>query len=125
MAEGQEYCLKCGVPAVPSAEKIDKGDTVSTKEEKGEGFSLGLFIWAIVNTLLCSAPAGIIALVFSLLAKYEDGVKAQNYNKVAKISNIIGTAIGVIVAVIVIFAYVMMFAMLIGISAGASGSMYY
>lgn len=122
MAEGQEYCLKCGVPVKPASETIETGETVK-KDTSGE-FSVGLLIWSIVNLLMCNQIAGAIALVFALLAKDEEEVKAKRYNKISKIANIVGTALGVLAVVFVVIIYFFMFIM-IGVAAGTTGGYYY
>ena len=123
MAEGQEYCLKCGVPVKPASETIETGETVK-KDTSGE-FSVGLLIWSIVNLLMCNQIAGAIALVFALLAKDEEEVKAKRYNKISRITNIVGTALGVLAVVFVVIIYFLMFVMVIGMTAGTTGGYYY
>lgn len=122
MAEGQEYCLKCGVPVKPASDTVDTGVTV--KKDKGGEFSIGLLIWSIINLLMCNQIAGAIALVFTLLAKDEEEAKAKRYNKISKITNIVGTAIGVLAVVFVVIVYFLMFVMMLGAAAGTGGYYY-
>ena len=114
LEEGQEICTGCGVP-------VKEPQPAVVEEEKKAELNVGLFVWSLVNLILCSqVAAGVIALIFTLLAKGESLEKAARYNKIAKIANIVGTVIGVVVALAVI-AYVCFLFFIIGMS----GLMYY
>ena len=124
MAEGQEFCMKCGAQKVPSAETVDLNQEIKT-EKKNEGLNVGMLVWSIINIALCNQIAGAIALIFTLLARDEEEVKAKRYNGYSKLFNIIGTALGVLAVIIVVIYFFFMFAMLLGLSTGLSSSMYY
>lgn len=58
--------------------------------------SVGMLVWSILNTVLCSRLLGIIALVFTILA--EGAVSADDEQKklrTARILNVIATVIGI------------------------------
>lgn len=112
LEEGQVICTGCGVPvAEPQPVNIE----VEEKNKKAE-LNVGQFVWSLVNLILCSQiAAGVIALIFVLLAKGEELEKAARYNKIAKIANIVGTVIGAITVLLVII-YVFFLFFIIGIS---------
>lgn len=119
LTEGLDLCVNCGAEVNDTA-----ADTIPVfeKPEKKDPLNIGMFVWSLINTILCCQPAGIIALIFTLLARYEEKVKADKYIRIAKICNIIGTVIGVVVALLVIIYFVFVIFMF-GIL--ASGGMYY
>ena len=119
LAEDQVFCTVCG-EAVNDAPVVNDAPII---EEKKERLHVGMFVWSLINMLICCQPAGIIALIFTLLARYEEKVKADKYLGIAKICNIIGTVIGALVLVAVII-YVVFVIFMFGILMG-SATMYY
>ena len=115
--EGIDYCGRCGKSLVET----------SAKEEKKDGGSLnvGMLVWSIINMLITCQVAGIVAFVFTILAKYEENEKAKKYIGVAKISNIVGTAYGVLSFIVVIFIFVYFVAMMSMLGSAIGSSMYY
>ena len=120
LTEGLDLCMNCGAAVNDVA---SDAIPVPKKVEKKDALNVGMFVWSLINTILCCQPAGIIALIFTLLARYEEKVKADKYIGIAKICNIIGTVIGVLAVIAIIF-YVVVMVFLFGILAGG-GAMYY
>lgn len=109
LIDGQLVCTGCGVPVAPQTE-------ITEEKIKKADLNVGLFIWSLINLILFSqVAAGVIGLVFTLLAKGEELEKAKRYNKIAKIANIIGTVLGVLVALAVI-AYFVLVIFVMGLS---------
>lgn len=112
LAEGQLVCTGCGVPAT---EPVAVNVKAEEKNKRAE-LNVGMFIWSLVNLILCSqVAAGVIALIFTLLAKGEELEKAARYNKIARIANIVGTVLGVLTVLLVI-VYVFFIFFVIGMS---------
>lgn len=116
LIEGIDFCKNCG-------NAVNEIAVVEEPAKKKDPLNVGMFVWSLINMILCCQPAGIVALVFTLLARYEEKLKADKYIGIAKICNIIGTAIGVL-AVVVVIIYAVFMIFLFGIIAG-SGAMYY
>lgn len=116
LVEGIDFCKNCG-------NAVNKPAEPEVPEKKKYPLNTGMFVWSLINMILCCQPAGILALVFTLLARYEEKLKADKYIGIAKICNIIGTAIGVL-AIVAVIIYVVFVVFLFGIIAG-SGAMYY
>ena len=120
LTEDLELCMNCGAAVNDITEEAEP---VVEKKEKKYPMNVGMFVWSLINTILCCQPAGIVALIFTLLARYEENEKGEKYIGIAKIFNIIGTAIGVLVALAVIF-YIIVVVFLFGILS-SGGAMYY
>lgn len=119
LTEGLELCMNCGTAV---NEITRDSEPIIEKAEKKYPLNVGMFIWSLVNFIFCCQPVGIISLIFTLLARYEEKDKADKYIGIAKIFNIIGTVIGVLVAIAIIF-YIFVVVFLFGILSG--GAMYY
>ena len=113
--EGLVFCKQCGKVAV---------DPVAPEQavENKPTLNVGMLVWSIINMVICCQPAGIIAFVFTLLAKYEEKVKSDKYIGVAKICNIVGTVYGALTIVVSVFIFIYFFAMIISLASAAAGS---
>ena len=120
LTEGLDMCVNCGTAVNDTASDVIPS---SEKPQKKDPLNVGMFVWSLINTILCCQPAGIIALIFTLLARYEEKVKADKYIGIAKVCNIIGTVIGVLAIIAIIF-YVIVMVFLFGVLAGGE-AMYY
>ena len=119
LTEGLVLCMNCGTAV---NEINQETEPIIEKAEKKYPLNVGMLVWSLIDFLFCCQPAGIIALIFTLLARYEEKEKADKYIGIAKICNIIGTIVGVLIALAVIF-YIVVVVFLFGVFAGG-GAMY-
>ena len=112
LGEGQTVCTRCGAPCEPLVY------TATCEQPKKRGLNVGMLVWSLINLVLCSqVAAGVIALVFTILAKDEDEIKSKRYIKIAKISNIVGTVFAAVLLVLLVIFYICMIAVAFGMAA--------
>ena len=75
----------------------------------------GMLVWAILNTLFCCLPFGIVAIVMAVRIKdamsYEEAKRAYD---TAKKWNLIATIVGAVAMIILVIIYVILIAAGIG-----------
>ena len=113
--EGLVFCKQCGKVAADLVAPEQAAENKST-------LNVGMLVWAIINMVICCQPAGIVALIFTLLAKYEEKVKSDKYIGIAKIFNIVGTVYGVLSVIVSIFIAIFFFATMMSAISAAAGS---
>jgi hypothetical protein len=85
----------------------------------GPGYGMGgpaprnYLVWAILSTLFCCLPAGIVAIVFAAQVNGKwaagDVQGAMNSSRQAKLWAIVSASVGVVVAIVVIILDVAVF----------------
>lgn len=111
LGEDQTVCTGCGAP---TAEEV-KTETAEVSKKKD--LNIGMLVWSLINLVLCSqVAAGVIALVFTLLAKGETDEKAKRYNRIAKIANIVGTICAAVLVLFLVVFYVFMIILAFGMA---------
>lgn len=76
-----------------------------------------MIVWSVLNLIFCNQILGIIALVFALKAKNpRSNSEWESNNKVAKILNIIATALGALAVVGVIIYILFVVVLAVGVS---------
>jgi len=104
--EGSLFCAKCGT----SIKMLDGTQTEQTFEYKSQNISgqapkpENNLVWAVLCTVLCCMPLGIVAIVYSTKvdSAYAEGRQedAQNYANKAKNWAIAGALSSIIIMVI-------------------------
>ncbi len=120
LTEGQLFCTKCGEP-VEVMNNNNTSEPAPAPVEKAK-LNVGMLVWSIINMLCCGTVVGIVALVFTIMADNQPIEKANGYLKVAKILNIVATALAAVIVVIYIIWII--FVLVFGFSI-AAGGMYY
>ena len=111
LGDDQTVCTGCGAPAVEEI-KIE-----TSAQSKKKDLNIGMLVWSLINLVLCSqVAAGVIALIFTLLAKGETDEKSARYNKIAKIANIVGTICAAVLVLFLVVFYIFMIILAFGMA---------
>ena len=100
LEENVKFCPSCGAKLNDNAEPIVV-ENIMNVENKARSLNVGMLVWSIINILMCCMPLGVVALIFTILAKdaATDEVEQKNI-KIAKTCNLIGNiAVGVLVII--------------------------